>query len=50
MDSYNERLDRVYTTLHHKEPDIISLFIGFGIYKIGYADTSMEEMEADWKQ
>ncbi|MFA0814870.1 MAG: uroporphyrinogen decarboxylase family protein [Anaerofustis sp.] len=50
MDSYNERLDRVYTTLYHKEPDIVPLFIGFGTYAIGYADARVEEMEADWKK
>ncbi|MPW27308.1 hypothetical protein GC105_16200 [Alkalibaculum sp. M08DMB] len=46
-DSYQERIDRILTTVNHKEPDKVPILSMFGTYAIGYANGTLAEIEKD---
>ncbi len=47
---YKPAYNRVYTTLRHEEPDIVPVFCGMGTFAIGYAGSTLEEVESSWEK
>ncbi len=43
---YKPAYNRVYTTLKHQEPDIVPVFAGIGTFAIGYANSTIQEVES----
>lgn len=44
---FNEKVQRVLTTINHKEPDRVPILTAFGTWAVAYANMTVKEIEED---